>query len=67
MNSLEISPQAIYDATRTDSNLVDLKAKEKLNFSNFFGKNKKEESEDDDQEEEQDLNRNLIPAFEEDV
>ena len=32
----------------TDSNLVDLKSKEKFNFYNFFGKTKQEKDEDDD-------------------
>jgi hypothetical protein len=52
---------------QTDSNLVDLKSKEKFNFYSFFGKTKKEEEEDDDQEKEKILKENQIPALEEDV
>lgn len=55
INSDEISPQAIYDAMQPDSNLIDLKAKEKYNFF-FYGK-----------EEEEEKKENLIPVLEEDV
>ena len=52
---------------QTESNLVDLKGKDKFNFSNFFSKNKNEDEEDDVQEEKKNEKENLIPVFEEDV
>jgi len=52
---------------QTESNLIDLKAKNKLNISKIFSKNKNEDEEVNEQMGKKNEKENLIPVFEEDV